>query len=265
MPLNPSVLCDLDGVVWLMHQPIKGSVDAIERIREAGHRVLFVTNNSYATADDQARILEEIGIPALGDVVTASQAAGTLLRSGDRVLTCGGPGVTQAIEESGAIIVGRSDDSNFDMATPVDAVVVAFHRTFDFAGLTRLSAKIRDGARFIATNDDATYPTPDGVIPGGGSIVAAVAAASGVQPVVAGKPNEPMAAMVRRVLGVTDLSNAWMVGDRASTDGEFARTVGCRFAHVQSGVGNSESELAHAAFTGVNLAAFADFLNGQKH
>ena len=264
MPLKPAVLCDLDGVVWLTHQPIPGSVDAIARIREAGHRVLFVTNNSYATADDQARILEEIGIPALGDVVTASQAAGSLLASGDRVLTCGGPGVTHAIQESGAVIVGRSDDPNFDMATPVDAVVVAFHRTFDFAGLTRLSAKIRDGARFIATNDDATYPTRDGVIPGGGSIVAAVAAASGVQPRVAGKPNEPMAAMVRCVLDISDLSSVWMVGDRASTDGEFARTVGCRFAHVQSGVGNSENELAHAAFAGVNLAAFADFLIGQK-
>jgi HAD superfamily hydrolase (TIGR01450 family) len=264
VPLKPAVLCDLDGVVWLTHQPIPGSVDAIARIREAGHRVLFVTNNSYATADDQARILEEIGIPALGDVVTASQAAGSLLASGDRVLTCGGPGVTHAIQESGAVIVGRSDDPNFDMATPVDAVVVAFHRTFDFAGLTRLSAKIRDGARFIATNDDATYPTRDGVIPGGGSIVAAVAAASGVQPHVAGKPNEPMAAMVRRVLDISDLSSAWMVGDRASTDGQFARTVGCRFAHVQSGVGNSENELAHAAFAGVNLAAFADFLIGQK-
>jgi ribonucleotide monophosphatase NagD (HAD superfamily) len=73
-----------------------------------------------------------------------------------------------------------------------------------------------------------------------------------------------MAAMVRRVLDISDLSSAWMVGDRASTDGEFARTVGCRFAHVQSGVGNSENELAHAAFAGVNLAAFADFLIGQK-
>lgn len=264
MPLKPAVLCDLDGVVWLTHQPIPGSVDAIARIREAGHRVLFVTNNSYATAEDQARILEEIGIRALGDVVTASQAAGSLLASGDRVLTCGGPGVTRAIQESGALIVGRSDDPNFDMATPVDAVVVAFHRTFDFAGLTRLSAKIRDGARFIATNDDATYPTPDGVIPGGGSIVAAVAAASGVQPRVAGKPNEPMAAMVRRVLGISDLSSAWMVGDRASTDGEFARTIGCKFAHVQSGVGNTESELAHAAFAGLDLAAFADYLIGQN-
>ena len=262
MPLKSAVLCDLDGVVWLTHQPIAGSVDAIRRIRDAGHRVLFVTNNSYATADDQARILEEIGIPAMGDVVTASQAAGTLLRAGDRVLTCGGPGVTQAIEQSGATIVGRSDDPKFDMTAPVDAVVVAFHRTFDFAGLTRLSAKIRDGARFIATNDDATYPTQDGVIPGGGSIVAAVAAASGVQPLVAGKPNEPMAAMVRHVLNITDLSNAWMVGDRASTDGEFARTVGCRFAHVQTGVGNTESELSHAAFTGANLAAFADYLIG---
>ena len=109
MPLKPAVLCDLDGVVWLTHQPIAGSVDAIRRIREAGHRVLFVTNNSYATADEQASVLEGIGIAAFGSVVTASQSAGKLLRKGDRVLTCGGPGVTQAIEQAGAVIVGRSD------------------------------------------------------------------------------------------------------------------------------------------------------------
>ena len=262
MPLKPAVLCDLDGVVWLTHQPIAGSVDAIRRIREAGHRVLFVTNNSYATADEQASVLEGIGIAAIGSVVTASQSAGKLLRKGDRVLTCGGPGVTQAIEQAGAVIVGRSDDPDFDMNTEVDAVVVAFHRTFDFAGLTKLSAKIRGGARFIATNDDATYPTPHGVIPGGGSIVAAVAAASGVHPTIAGKPYAPMATLVKAVLGETDLSNAWMVGDRASTDGEFAKTVNCRFAYVQSGVANASTDLAHAAFTGPDLAAFADFLLG---
>ena len=243
-----------------MHQPIAGSVDAIRRIREAGHSVLFVTNNSHATADEQASVLESIGIDACGSVVTASQSAGNLLRSGERVLTCGGPGVVQAIEHAGAVVVGRSDDPDFDMSSEVDAVVVAFHRTFDFAGLTKLSAKIRNGARFIATNDDATYPTPHGVIPGGGSIVAAVATASGVSPTIAGKPYLPMAEMVKSVLGVTDLSQSWMVGDRASTDGEFAKTLKCKFAHVQSGVANFESDLDHASFTGPDLASFADFL-----
>ena len=260
MPLKPAILCDLDGVVWLMHQPIPGSVDAIFRLREAGHRVLFVTNNSHSSANEQAAVLESIGIPADGDVVTASQSAGALLRAGERVLTCGGPGVMQAISDAGAIVVGRSDDPDLPKDLAVDAVVVAFHRTFDFAGLTRLSATIRKGARFIATNDDATYPTPDGVIPGGGAIVAAVATASGVQPIVAGKPYAPMAELVRSVLGTIDLSSAWMVGDRVSTDGAFAHTLGCHFAHVRSGVAHTPDEVLNAEFEGQDLASFADFI-----
>ena len=260
VPLKPAILCDLDGVVWLMHQPIPGSVDAISRLREAGHRVLFVTNNSHSSANEQAAVLESIGVPAVGDVVTASQSAGALLRAGERVLTCGGPGVMQAITDAGAIVVGRSDDPDLPKDLAVDAVVVAFHRTFDFAGLTRLSATIRQGARFIATNDDATYPTPDGVIPGGGAIVAAVATASGVQPIVAGKPYAPMANLVRSVLGVVDLSSSWMVGDRVSTDGAFAKTLGCHFAHVRSGVAHTPDEVLNAEFEGNDLAAFADFI-----
>ena len=79
---------------------------------------------------------------------------------------------------------------------PVDAVVVGFHREFDYDGLARASSKVRAGARLVGTNDDATYPTADGPIPGGGSILAAIAFASGVEPVVAGKPYAPMAALV---------------------------------------------------------------------
>jgi 4-nitrophenyl phosphatase len=243
-----------------MHQPIPGSVDAIFRLRQAGHRVLFVTNNSHSSANEQAAVLESIGIPAVGDVVTASQSAGALLRAGERVLTCGGPGVMQAITDAGAIVVGRSDDPDLPQDIAIDAVVVAFHRTFDFAGLTRLSATIRQGARFIATNDDATYPTSDGVIPGGGAIVAAVAAASGVQPIIAGKPYAAMAELVRSVLGNVDLSSAWMVGDRVSTDGAFAHTLGCHFAHVRSGVAHSADEMLNAEFEGKDLASFADFI-----
>ena len=243
-----------------MHQPIPGSVDAISRLREAGHRVLFVTNNSHSSANEQAAVLESIGVPAVGDVVTASQSAGALLHVGERVLTCGGPGVMQAITDAGAIVVGRSDDPDLPKDLAVDVVVVAFHRTFDFAGLTRLSATIRQGARFIATNDDATYPTPDGVIPGGGAIVAAVATASGVQPIIAGKPYAPMANLVRSVLGVVDLSSSWMVGDRVSTDGAFARELGCHFAHVRSGVAHTPDEMLNAEFEGKDLASFADFI-----
>ena len=82
-----------------------------------------------------------------------------------------------------------------------DAVVVGFHRDFDYERLRVAVRAVQRGARLIATNDDATYPTPDGPIPGGGAIVAAVAYAGGVRPVVAGKPYAPMADLVREVGG----------------------------------------------------------------
>ena len=264
MPSAAPILCDLDGVVWLMHQPIAGSVNAIQLLKNAGHRVLFVTNNSYSVISDQENALAKIGIDAHNDVVTSSQAAGALLRKGERVLLGGGPGAVEAVKNAGAVLAGRSDDqTDSEIDQEVDTVMVGFHPSFDYRGLTRLSQAVRNGARLIATNDDATYPTPRGLIPGGGSILASVVAASGVQPIIAGKPHQPMADLVRQVLGVTDLSDAWMVGDRPSTDGLFAQTVGCKFAQVLTGisslkdvsddVGNNASNQANG-----NRQVFAD-------
>ena len=264
MPSAAPILCDLDGVVWLMHQPIAGSVNAIQLLKNAGHRVLFVTNNSYSVISDQENALAKIGIDAHNDVVTSSQAAGALLRKGERVLLGGGPGAVEAVKNAGAVLAGQSDDqTDSEIDQEVDTVMVGFHPSFDYRGLTRLSQAVRNGARLIATNDDATYPTPRGLIPGGGSILASVVAASGVEPIIAGKPHQPMADLVRQVLGVTDLSAAWMVGDRLSTDGLFAQTVGCKFAQVLTGisslkdvsddVGNNASDQANG-----NRQVFAD-------
>ena len=235
------ILCDLDGVVWLSHEPIAGSVEAIAALRSAGHRVLFVTNNSYAKVAQQEETLNSIGIPAVGDVLTSSGAAATLLKSGQRVLVAGGPGVVEAVESVGAIVAGRTDDNSSHEAqensdTNIDAVIVGFHRTFNFESMRRASAAVRAGATLIGTNDDATYPTSTGVIPGGGSILAAIATASGVAPIIAGKPFAPMGDLVRRALNISDLSSCWMVGDRYSTDGAFAKTIGAKFALASSGV-----------------------------
>lgn len=235
------ILCDLDGVVWLSHEPIAGSVEAIAALRSAGHRVLFVTNNSYAKVAQQQDTLNSIGVPAVGDVLTSSGAAATLLKRGQRVLVAGGPGVVEAVENAGAIVAGRTDDdssleSQSVSDAEIDAVIVGFHRTFDFESMRRASAAVRAGATLIGTNDDATYPTSNGVIPGGGSILAAIATASGVAPIIAGKPFAPMGDLVRQVLNVRDLSSCWMVGDRYSTDGAFAKTIGAKFALVSSGV-----------------------------
>ena len=265
------ILCDLDGVVWLLHQPIAGSVDAIARLRAAGHRVLFVTNNSSATLAKQEAALAKIGISAAGNVCTSAEAAALLLSPGERVLVAGGPGIVEAVEAAGATVVVRSDDDIDDRAfaqraSSIDTVLVGYHNTFDYRGLTRAVTPILAGARLIGTNDDPTYPTPAGLIPGGGSILAAIAKAGGVRPIIAGKPFAPMGQLVRKRLGVDDLSVAWMAGDRDSTDGAFARLVGARFALMLSGVSESPDDRTVAP-DGVfdNLAGLADFvLSGSK-
>jgi len=260
------VLCDLDGVVWLMHQPIVGSVEAIARLRQAGHRVLFVTNNSSATLATQEAALAKIGVPAVGDVCTSAQAAALLLRPGERVLVAGGPGIVEAIGAVGAVVVARTDDPLSDAefarhAVDIDTVMVGYHSSFDYQGLTRAVTPILGGARLIGTNDDPTYPTPAGLIPGGGAILAAIAKAGGVRPIIAGKPFAPMGQLVRQRLGIDDLSVAWMAGDRDSTDGAFARLVSARFALMLSGVSESPDDRTvapDAVFD--NLAGLADHL-----
>jgi 4-nitrophenyl phosphatase len=156
-------------------------------------------------------------------------------------LVAGGPGVVEAVESVGAIVAGRTDDGSSQDAQKIsdaniDAVIVGFHKTFNFESMRRASAAVRAGALLIGTNDDATYPTSTGVIPGGGSILAGIATASGVSPIVAGKPNAPMGELVRRELKLRDLDSCWMIGDRYSTDGAFAKTIGAKFALALSGV-----------------------------
>lgn len=227
------LLCDLDGVIWLAHRPIAGSVEAVAALRAAGWRVVFVTNNSSSPLAVVEDSLAAIGIPATGDVVTSALAGATLVDAGENVLVCGGPGIVEAVTRRGASVVAAADADR--APDRIDAVLVGFHRDFDYDAMRRAAAAVRAGARLIGTNDDATYPTPDGPIPGGGSILAAVATASGVDPVVAGKPHGAMADAVRRLTGGVP-SGAVMVGDRPSTDGLFARTLQCRYALVRSGV-----------------------------
>jgi HAD superfamily hydrolase (TIGR01450 family) len=232
-----TVLCDLDGVVWLAHDPIHGSVDAVMALRASGRRVVFVTNNSVARIADQEAALAAIGIEAVGDVVTSSQAAASLLTPGERVLVAGGPGVVEAVERVGAVAFVNDGVTDHGV---LDAVVVGLHRDFDYGRLAAAAAALQYGARLIATNGDATYPTPRGPEPGGGSIVAAVATAGEAVPLIAGKPHAPMAALIGSMLSAGpagfDPATVIMVGDRPETDGLFAETLGCPFALVRSGV-----------------------------
>jgi 4-nitrophenyl phosphatase len=221
-------ILDLDGVIWLANQPIAGAVEAVAELRAAGERVCFATNNASQRVGDQEAKLAAMGIPAEGDVLTSAMAAALLVEPGQTVLVCAGPGVDEALERRGVHTVREGD---------ADAVIVGFHLDFDYGRLKAAHAAVRHGARLIGTNDDTTYPTPEGPIPGGGSILAAVVAASGVKPVVAGKPYAPMAALVREIAG--DGPHV-VVGDRPETDGLFAVTLGAPFALVLSGITRAE-------------------------
>jgi 4-nitrophenyl phosphatase len=247
------VLCDLDGVVWLAHQPIPGSVGAIASLREAGIRVVFVTNNSFSTYDEQVAALGSIGVPAEGDIVTSAMSAATAIKSGWRVLLCGSRGL---IEEIGRVTDDVVVAYNEPMAAgDFDAVVVGFHREFNYQVLTDALTAVRGGAVLIGSNDDPTYPTPNGPIPGGGSILAAIEKASGVTPTVTGKPYEPMALLVRDMCGDVLPEEMVMIGDRSDTDGGFARIMGARFAMVLSGVmptaDGSEADIVAPDLAGV--------------
>ena len=218
-------LVDLDGVVWLGEEPIAGSAEAIRRLRaDHGQRVVFLTNNSSATIDEYLAKLDRCGVPSRADdLITSAQAAAALVSPGETVLVCAGPGVTQALERRGATAVRTG---------PADAVIVGWHRDFDFDRLTAAFRAVAGGARLIGTNDDATYPTPAGPLPGGGALLAAVAYACGAEATVAGKPNAPMAGLLRARVD----DPAIMVGDRCSTDGRFAELLGVPFGLVLSGV-----------------------------
>ncbi len=232
-----TVLCDLDGVIWLAHQPIAGSAEAIANLRAANRRVLFVTNNSASTLDDHERALAAVGIPSRGDVLGSASAAALLVEPGQRVLVAAGPGVVEALERRGAQTVANTGAA---IDGHVDAVVVGMHRDFDYGRLAVAASAARACGRLIGTNSDSTFPTPTGLLPGGGSILAAVASASGIDPVIAGKPFAPMAALVESTLGAgrdgLDPGRIVMVGDRPETDGRFAARLCCRFALVRTGV-----------------------------
>jgi 4-nitrophenyl phosphatase len=247
-----AVVLDLDGVIWLGDEPLPGAAEAVSRFRAAGLEVGFMTNNSSLPVGGYVEKLARLGIDAdASEVLTSALAAADLLAAdlvpGAKVLACSGPGVVEALEAKGFEVVD---------AGPAEAVVVGWHRTFDFDRLDRASAAVRAGARFVATNLDATYPAPDGLLPGNGSLVAAVATAAGHRPEVAGKPEQPTVALVKARFG----DRGVVAGDRPSTDGALAAALGWPFALVVSAATLSGDERSDhdAAFVGPSLAALAD-------
>ncbi len=243
---------DLDGVIWTGTEPIAGSAKAVGRLLDAGHEVVFVTNNAASTIQQQEDKLASFGIDAAGRVTTSAMGGAALAKPGDRILCMGGPGISEAAANRGCDVVEEYRDGD---KVP-DAILVGLDPKLSYDRLRGAVQAVLAGARFLATNNDPTYPTEQGLFPGAGAIVGAIAAATGQTPEIGGKPYQPQADLVRAKYG----SNGVMVGDRPDTDGLFARSLGYEFLLVLSGV-TSEADLPTdpaADAVGLNLASHVD-------
>jgi len=224
-------LLDLDGVVYVGPDAVPGVPAALAAARAAGMRLGFVTNNASRTPDDVAEHLRDLDIPAEpSDVITSSQAAASvvagLFGQSGRVLPVGGPGVAAALTAAGLTVVERAEDRP-------DAVVQGYGREVGWAQLAEAVVAVRNGARHVATNSDATIPSPRGPLPGNGAMVGVVAGVTGQAPLVTGKPDPAMhEECVRR----TGARRPLVVGDRLDTDIEGAILGACDSLLVLTGV-----------------------------
>lgn len=239
---------DLDGVIWKGNTPIAGAVESVARLREAGKRCLYCTNNSRHTPAEFAATLHALGIECdESEVMTSSQATALYVQSlftgGCTAYIVGEDGLVQAIRRTGAIVMTspvvpqRSD--MHDNHGAVDCVIVGIDAAFSYHKLRVAMRLITNGARFIATNRDSTFPTPFGLVPGAGTIVAAIETATGISPVTLGKPQPLMAQLLMQKHGLAPERTA-MIGDRLDTDIVSAKRANITAIFVATGVHSSD-------------------------
>lgn len=226
------LVADLDGVLYRGKTPIRPAIDAVHSLRELGMRVVFCTNNSATTRADYVDKLAKMGLGVdPDDLVNSSEVAARSLADrgleGQRALVLGGPGVRDAVARAGLELIGPDD-------WEADVLVMGRDKSFDFALLDRAAHVVRNGALFIATNDDPAYPSEGHVEPGAGALVAAVRVASGVDPEVFGKPHRPM--MEAAAGRFPDGARLAIVGDQPHTDLDGGRLMGWATILVLSGV-----------------------------
>ena len=257
------VLIDLDGVVYTGREPIPGAAEFLAEARRRGLRFLLVTNNSTTSPELVAERLRGMQIEVTPDeILTSAQAAVAYVKAnteaGARVRVIGEAGLRQAAVEEGFRLI---DDGEAEC----DCVIAGLDRSFNYEKLTAATRAIMAGAQFVATNADALLPIEGGqVLPGAGTMLAAIQTATGVAPVVLGKPEPGLFEHGLRRLGGLAPSDAAMIGDRLDTDVEGGRRAGLRTILVLSGVTTQvQAALARPQPDAVvaNLAAVADVLD----
>ena len=235
-----AVIADMDGVLWRGSQPLPGLVAFFDCLRQSELDFRLATNNSGNTPGDYVRKLAGFGARGIdpNQIITSGTATASWMRGryppGTKVHVLGGDGLKQILEDAGFALVDEA----------AEAVVcgIDFALTYDKA--KRASLLIRQGAHFIGTNPDPSFPSPEGLVPGAGSILALVAAASGVAPTIIGKPDRGMFDVALTQLGAAP-AETLMIGDRIGTDIQGAAAVGIKTALVMTGV-ETETSLAES-------------------
>jgi 4-nitrophenyl phosphatase len=241
------VIFDLDGVVYRGAEAIDGAAELVAWLHGCGVAVRFATNNSMVARAGYVERLGAMGIDTTADeIVTSSSATVEHLHRHApeirRVMAIGADGLREELTAAGfeTTLAG-------DVTAPVpggaledtyDAVIVGLDPDFDYARLSSGLSAVAAGARLIATNADARYPTQAGFLPGAGSIVASLAAATGVTPEVIGKPEPAMFRAIIEASGIPAAETV-VVGDNPASDIVGARRAGCASILVLTGVADA--------------------------
>lgn len=229
-----TIVCDLDGVLYVDSEPVPGAGEALERLQSDGYDLLFVTNNATRTpAMVVANIAQRTGFVTTADrVVTSPQAVAHYLKANhlDDCFVIGEDGLRETLRYSGLRLVEDWREAK--------TVVTGLDRSVTYRRFADATLAIRHGAEFICTNLDPTYPTPAGLQPGGGAIAALVEVAAGVTPVSCGKPAAPIRDLIASRLAPGQVV---VVGDRMDTDIAMATAQGWFGALVLSGSTDASS------------------------
>ncbi len=233
-------LTDMDGVLVREGEAIEGAAAFLDGLRAAQRRFLVLTNNSMWTARDLSARLRGLGLPvAEADIWTSALATAVFLadqRPDGTAYAIGEAGLTTALHDVGYVLTD----------TDPDYVVLGETRTYSFESITRAIRLIEGGARFIATNPDASGPSPEGKLPACGAVCALITRATGRRPYVVGKPNPMMVRYALNRLGAHSDSTT-MVGDRMDTDIVAGLEAGLRTVLVLTGSTRAE-EIADFPF-----------------
>lgn len=232
---------DLDGVIYRGKELQPYAREVVLTLRDQGHAVRFYTNNAAKHRDTYLSKLESMGIPTPVDhIMTSSYAAALYFleqnAAGKTAYRVGETGMAKELEAAGMKVV-------YDVEEPdarIDYVVVGLDREFHYRKIARAQDAILSGARFIATNEDATFPMEGGrLMPGGGCMVSAIRTATGVDPIVIGKPSVYAYNKILELTGCAP-EDSIMIGDRLDTDIAVGNRAGAQTVLVLTGVTTRE-------------------------